>query len=208
MFIYPVYLSSFTTKTKSSTYACPQNYPFQCSSFEGPTLTFLVVETAQKKSGPHANLDFHLWPHPLSSLILDSLSPLCHQLCIWLAFTSPPPWSAWCKIQLLTSLWGFYLSSLTPWVLEQPSEQQPLQLHLAQPFCSDKSPTGSPSPSVLFWRWGQESTWNRAWKVIVQFSNYLFYKLCTMYTLFLILTILPGCEWLFLRFLRLPSKYS
>lgn len=79
-------ISSFTTKTKSSTYACPQNYPFHCSSFEGPTLTFLVVETAQKKSGPHANLDLHLLTSPTqqfdTGLFVSTLPPALHLTCI------------------------------------------------------------------------------------------------------------------------------
>lgn len=86
----PVHLSSFTTKTKSCTYICHQTYPFQCSSFEGPTLTFRLFRLHYRDLGHMLIWIFTCWPHPLSTqqcdpgFFLSTWPPALHLTCIYI----------------------------------------------------------------------------------------------------------------------------
>lgn len=104
--------SSLFAKAESCTCVFFQTYPFFCGFFEGPTLTFQVVETAQKKYGPHANLD--LCPLTSSTQQFDlgfSLSLTTTFIADLLFPHLPNQYDV--KIQFLTFQMCFSLSSLT-----------------------------------------------------------------------------------------------
>ena len=103
--------SSLFAKAESCTLFSSRPTPFFCSSFEGPTLTFQVVEIAQKKYGTHANSDLCPLTSPTEQFDLGFSSLTTTFAAELLSPHLPNQYDA--KIQLLTFQLCFSLSSLT-----------------------------------------------------------------------------------------------
>ena len=187
--------SSLFAKAESCTCVFFQTYPFFCGSFEGSTLTFQVIETAQKKYGPHANLD--LFPLTSCTQQFDlgcSLSLTTTFVADLLLPHLPNQYDA--KIQLLTFQLCFNLSSLilssgtTFGIAALLSRCLPGHLLPQKPHWLSHLSSG---------RGNEGNTRHRAWIAIVHLISHSLHALCVLYILFPVLTTLQVCEWLFLR---------